>query len=719
MSIRRIGLSYEAPQVGIKFDASVQLSCLTLSLLGFGLSYPLNKISTKPEQIIKQLEFHLDGAALALDAGPLSIGGGLLKSNDDPLQLDGTLMVRVQNFAISALGSYADVKGKSSLFVFAALHQPLGGPPYFFVTGLAFGFGVNRALIIPAITDVQNFPLVRAAVDPAYLGKKLDLREISFKIGDYIYPSAGDFWMAAGLKFTSFGMINSFAMITVSFGTQFQVALLGLARITVPVQVPGAPEVEPVACAELALKVSLTLATGVLAVEAGLTDNSFILSRKCRLTGGFAFYCWFGPEHEGDFVVTLGGYHPRFIPPQHYPLVPRLGMNWPVSSNLSVTGGIYFALTPSCCMAGGKLNAVYDAGNLRAWFCAYADFLINWKPFYYDIAIAVSIGVSYRITLLGINKTFAIELGASVHLWGPPFGGVAHISWWVISFDINFGKLRSPIPPYVSWDEFQQSFLPQLQNSQATEADPDPVVSSIRIAGGLIRELEKEGKEGEKVTLRVVTAHGFSFTTESLIPSTSVRLNDNPVDIIPDIVKAELGIRPMGISHLQSEHSVSVEKKLNPAAGWDACFNPSPIKRSVPYALWSKDLSRPDRPSAEKIDNVPSGIHVSLKAGTPSHELNPIDLEKFKYDKIPKRIPWKEFKIPDQIPAPGKNTLMNTIWDNSDVNKKRNAMLQALGKEGLLLQAVEVPELAANAKEIFHSEPEMAVLGEEFKRPCV
>ena len=49
------------------------------------------------------------------------------------------------------------------------------------------------------------------------------------------------------------------------------------------------------------------------------------MTPECRLTGGFAFYTWFSGDHEGDFVVTLGGYQQKFKRPSHYPVVPRLG----------------------------------------------------------------------------------------------------------------------------------------------------------------------------------------------------------------------------------------------------------------------------------------------------------------------------------------------------------------------------------------------------------
>ncbi|GIK07133.1 hypothetical protein Aspvir_002788 [Aspergillus viridinutans] len=83
----------------------------------------------------------------------------------------------------------------------------------------------------------------------------------------------------------------------------------------------------------------------------------------------------------GDFVFTLGGYHQAFVIPAGYPNPPRLGISWTLGSNISVSGQAYFAITPKVCMGGGRLHASFSAGPIEAWFDAFADFLINYKPF--------------------------------------------------------------------------------------------------------------------------------------------------------------------------------------------------------------------------------------------------------------------------------------------------------------------------------------------------
>jgi uncharacterized protein DUF6603 len=206
-----------------------------------------------------------------------------------------------------------------------------------------------------AFAAVASFPLVAEAVKdggPASLptsheGQQKTLANKLEQLEQYVPPSVGDIFIAAGIKFTSFKLLDSFALLIIKFGRRFEIDLLGLSTLTAP-----PPEAEkalpPVAEAQFALIASFIPAEGFLGVRAQLMSNSYILSKDCHLNGGFAFYTWFAPHRQaGDFVLTLGGYHPKFVAPDHYPQVPRLSLNWQVSSELHLKADAYFALTGS------------------------------------------------------------------------------------------------------------------------------------------------------------------------------------------------------------------------------------------------------------------------------------------------------------------------------------------------------------------------------------
>lgn len=456
----KIGFAYTRGVLDISFNFSLKLGAMTLTLDGLSAGSPLTAFAPV---------FGLQGLGLTFSSGAVEISGGFVRQDVkgpdgvDITEYNGQALIKTGDFALSALGSYAKVDGETSMFIFAMVMAPFGGPPYFFITGLAAGFGYNRGLALPSIDQVATFPLVSGFVpgqSSPFSGSDPD-QALQVLVSQNVVPVAiGENWLAAGIQFTSFQMLQSFALVSVEFGSSLEIALLGLTTASVPTGDP-----RPLLFAQLALEVRILPDDGIVSVEAKLTSNSYLLDSSCHLTGGFAFYIWFGSNpHAGDFVVTLGGYHPNFNKPDYYPDVPRLGFNWVVTSELTIKGGMYFALTPVCFMAGGSLQALWQSGNLKCWFDIGADFLIMWKPYHYEIDVYLSFGVSYtfRINLLftHITVTISVSLGADLSIWGPAFSGKAHIHLWIVSFTVSFGASASQTPPPIPWSDFEQSFLP-------------------------------------------------------------------------------------------------------------------------------------------------------------------------------------------------------------------------------------------------------------------
>ena len=243
-------------------------------------------------------------------------------------------------------------------------------------------------------------------------------------------------------------MIEAQAVVSVSFGVDLQIGVVGTCSMTFP---KGDPY--PVAYVEIDVVASFAPSTGLLAVDGKLSPASYLFGGFVKLTGGFAFYAWFSGEHQGDFVVSLGGYHPAFSP-ANYPVVPRLGLEFSLGP-LKVLGQAYFALTPSMFMAGVRLTATFEAGPVKAWFDAGVDFLIAWAPFHYEAHAWVTIGCAVDLGLF----TLSVQIGADLQIWGPAFGGEALVDLDVVSFTIAFGAPRA-VPAPVGWTTFATNFLP-------------------------------------------------------------------------------------------------------------------------------------------------------------------------------------------------------------------------------------------------------------------
>lgn len=467
VELDRIGMQFEAGKLTILADARMMLGPVTIGFMGLGLRSPVDSFS--PEGV-------LDGLSVDYSSGPVSVGGGLVRRGNG---YEGQLHLTTATLSLEIIGGYSP--DPESFFAFGMLRDPpLGGPPHFFVEGVAVGMGYNSRLDTPASVDgVAAFPLVQAAM-PAQASPfgGGDLASVASGLGPVAHAMTGAGWLAAGVKFNSFKLIDSFALIAIDFGRSTRVTVMGLSRATLP------PETEdPVALFEVALLAVLDPDHGTLKVDGALTSRSYALSRSAHLTGGFAFHTWFKDAEgakAGDFVYTMGGYHPRFAPPPHYPVPQRLALNWQVSDDLSVKGSEYFAMTPACLMAGVSLEALWSSGDLSAWFDADADFLLYWKPFHYLAHVDTSIGVSYRLNLLFTHVTITVHIGVSIDIQGPPFGGEAHIDLDVVSFTISFGDDSDEAQP-LSWSQFRASFLP---------ADPASV-SSVQPVQGLLRDRAK------------------------------------------------------------------------------------------------------------------------------------------------------------------------------------------------------------------------------------
>ena len=629
LDCRKIGVGYTSQgnvnRLLAMFDGDVSLAGLNIDLDQLSVGIPINHPAT-----FEDYTLDLAGMEVTFQGGPVEISGGFLKSQGAGyIAYTGEALIKAATFSIVALGSYADVQGHPSMFIFGALQTPLGDPTgtgAFFVTGLAAGFGYNRSLKLPAQDMVASFPLVAGVMDPSlFAGKTPD--NVLVQLNNYIAPNLGVDWLAAGIKFTSWEIINSFALLSVEFGKEFEIGLLGLSQISLPV--PGKGGAAYV-YAEMALAVIINPEKGVFSATAVLTDNSYVIDKACRLTGGFAFVIWFkdgvvvdgqAPK-AGEFVLTLGGYNPAYTPPKYFPQEPRLGFNWPVSSEISIKGGAYFALTPSCVMAGGALDASYESGDLKAWFDAYANFLISWKPFHYDISVGVSIGVSYTIHFI-VTKTISISIGASLHIWGPEFRGRAEIHLWIVSVTISFGS--GPDNPdtaaTITWDQFEDSFLPKATTDNAgltmAMAMEAPVAPSTPVFNpNICRMTASKGilGKGTDATGWIIRADQFVFQTETPIPATEISfVSANPCPSIT--TETQLGIQPLGSLTMSSNHQLTISGSntldLN---GWTF----TAVDRAVPASLWATVNEGQQQPGSKTI----AGALVGIGSASPnSHPL--------------------------------------------------------------------------------------------------
>jgi hypothetical protein len=732
-------------ELSLLFDGSVQLAALNIALQGLSIGIPV----TAPADF-SQYDLDLNGMGVTFAESDVEVSGTLVKIPPDPsatpprnyTEYDGAALIKGGTFTVSALGSYAYVKdasganGYTSFFVFGMFIGDLGGPPFFYVTGLAAGFGYNRNIILPDQNSVPQFPLVAAINDPTILGaqplpnnnwKSPDPTTALSKMDQYVPPQRGQFWFAAGVRFTSFDLINSSALLVVEFGNQLEISLLGLSWMSLPPPAaPGASApTKRYAYAELGLQVKFLPQEGFLGATAILTANSFVIDPDCKLTGGFAFYIWFGDNpHAGEFVMTLGGYHPDFHPPSYYPNVPRLGFSWNVSSDVTISGDAYFALTPSAIMAGAGLQILFSRGDLKAWFKAQMDALIIWAPFHYVIDISVNIGVSYRVDLLFTTVTLSVELGAGLTIWGPRMGGSVYIDWYIISFTISFGADRGDGPQPLDWTNedgtgFAQSLLPhKTSNSQMLAAgsavqengsvQPSGVFTIV-VSTGLITTIH----DASGATVWIVRPNNFVFSVRTEIPTTEIDIAAAPgekaqtqflaTQYSPDGQNYFVCVRPMKATLSSSTITVTLtaddESKTYDLAGK---FSFDLALSGTPAAKWGRPVPDGQDPEQNTLldgrlfgfDNVTPLAPVLTPSGDSALEIDVTTA--FTYDTVdnegqynPNHLPLDVNAVPGgsvpSVDSAAMSKIHSSLMDPTVVTARNNVFttLQQFGINAL------------------------------------
>ncbi|RYP91655.1 hypothetical protein DL770_002221 [Monosporascus sp. CRB-9-2] len=616
LSISNVGLKYKDKKLAIMFDATFQLGPLGFSLVGFSLGFGFTTLDQFPTVTPAIL-----GLAASFEQPPLSIAGVIRHGNDGSVNYyAGGLVVGWTPYQFEAAGFYGIVTPEGSsdgfrtVFVFTKLNGPLVTLAFAEINSLCGGFGYNSSVRLPTVDEVYEFPFIASS---GLSGSDNAMRVLE-KLVDpgpsgWFKPLDKTYWLAVGLGVGAFQMLAIDAVVVVQFGSAIKLGIFAVATADVPTLASSFK----LAHVELGISAVADFDYGTLKIDAQLSPRSYILDPNCHLTGGFGLYYWFDAPHAdqsivGQFVFTLGGYHQTFNVPVGYPNPPRLGISWNLGGGLTISGEAYFAITPKACMAGGRLHAAFSAGPLGAWFDAFADFLINYKPFYFNMQAGLSVGVGFSIDIWFIHIRISVEIGAQLYLWGPPIAGRVHVDFWIVAFDINFGNdvsrneavslqdfyllvLQTGANPALSAARRGMLTMESHDEVEAEEgrqlleaARPKNEGHNFLAQSGLLNPEDKPERDQNEPW--IVRAGSFSFVVECKMAINAVK-NDPAND--PVITYGDIYSKPMKLtSTMTSTVTVVVQQDgtNKPDEGWQY----ERYLKSLPRALWAKYDSSTD-----------------------------------------------------------------------------------------------------------------------------
>lgn len=705
VTLERVGVATDLASVSFMIDASARFGPVKLGLLGLEAKVRI-ALPIKPEMSLK-------GLVVGCTTDAFKLSGGLVKRGENSYA--GSVMIGYGKVALSAIGSYIEtpppksvppaLKAESAtphIAIFAVLDTPLGGPPMFYINGLAGGIGYNRAWTNVSLADIANHPMIIAIEQGA-----VDNRAIE-RFDEISRPSKGDHWVAAGIKFTSFKIIDGTGLLVLSLGEETRVNLLAKLDLTFPPKALKA-KIPALVHAEILMQAEYRPSAGEIKVDGMLAPGSFLLNEQAVISGGFALYCWLDPSpYAGDFVLTLGGYHPRFKVPAHYPRVERLALNWRLSDQVQIKGEQYFALTPSAVMAGGLLEVNYQAGWGSASFKAQADFIIFFQPFAYSAKVNIAVHVDAQIEVWPITLKLALDLAVSMEIWGPPFGAVARISFYGLSKDIALGAPARSETPEVTWIEFRNSFLPLANHDERVAKLPQigqqPTVTdsliTLAASSGLLARLDPQTLRPLPPQASPADNAKASWLVDpgalQIELALSIPAKTLSVDEACQLDGAAFGIGPMNLAQQVLDVTVSV------GTGQKGKWLVHKTLTAVPMGLWNPS-GRPAAgafPEQQTIQGVLTGAQLTLQVSQP---------EVFHGDqRAPKtgegrQAWWVRTPLRPAVADPDMNTLRNSIA-TPEIYARRLGLLEAIAAIDKDI-AIKIEELAGSKDAI--SAPEV------------
>lgn len=522
-----LGFDLKTNTLSIVIDGTLTVGPLALTLLGFGVSFSFDGKDLRNLASIKP-SFDLSGLAASFQQDPVLLQGlferGVTADGDYFFQ--GAATVGITPYLFQAVGYYGKARDPkpATRSLFAAdepfdtffTYCQLNGPimtifGFAELTGLRGGFGYNSTIAFPNTQNLLSFPFITPP-DESDPSKAL----FQFFQGGWFTAQRDSHWIAAGVKVLAFEMLEVQTILTVEFGASLKFGLFGFATAEMPKRVE-----KKFVRVQLGIAATVDFDAGVMKIDGQLTPTSFILDPSCHVTGGFAMYSWFDsrdPTLDGDWVFTVGGYHKSFKVPTQYPVPPRLAITWNFDESINITGESYFAINSKVCMGGGRLHLVMTVGPLYAYFDAYADFLINYKPFHFQADGGILVGVHFTLDLWLVTIQINVDLAARLYLQGPPVNGTVHIDFYVFGFDVDFGERQVVSQSQLSLEEFYQLVL---------QADNQPKASNfLTHERQVARDNEAEVDDDPDQAL---CPHIFSCTS-GLMPSNNTK--SSPSDMI-------------------------------------------------------------------------------------------------------------------------------------------------------------------------------------------
>lgn len=422
--------------IGLSANIMAALGPIATSVEGIGIiglmSFPKDKTKSNLGPVQFDLKFKPPkGVGLSIDAGPVK-GGGFLRLDFEREEYSGTLeLVLSEWIAIRAIGLITTrmpdgSKGFSMLIVLTVD----------FGTGIQLGYGftlqavggilgVDRIVNINPLKDGIRSGSVESLMFPqdvianapriiSDLKSYFPVQQDTFLVG----PMVKIGWGTPNLLSVSMGVILEFPAVNITIVGVLKVVLPDEKADILRLQVNFMGRLEP--------------SNKLLWFYAELFDSRVL---NITLEGGMGLFVHWGSP--ANFVVSVGGFHPRYSPPPlPFPSPPRIAVSILNQVVAKVQIKAYFAVTSNTVQFGARAELYFGLSAFKIEGHIAFDAMFQFDPFYFSFSISSSLSVKvFGIGLFSVGFSGLLEGPTPWHIEGK-----GSISLLFFSIDVPFEK---------------------------------------------------------------------------------------------------------------------------------------------------------------------------------------------------------------------------------------------------------------------------------------
>jgi hypothetical protein len=386
-----------------------------------------------------EMGFHPpSGVGIAIDAGPVS-GGGYLEFDPDEERYAGVLQLDIKKLTLNAVGLLTTElpngeDGFSLLLIITAEFPPVQLGMGFTLNGVGGLLGVNRSVKGKPLGNAVRDGSVGSILfpeDPVANSQRIisDLRSI-------FPPTDGVHVVGPMAKLGYGGSIITLDVGVILSIPTWKIVLLGKMSTALPDEKSALIELN------LAVVGLLDIPNKRVAIDATMYDSRIVMF---TVSGDMALRSRWGDDPR--FVMSVGGWNPRFDPPSEFPDLDRVRASMEQGNfRMELTG--YLAVTSNTFQIGSGVHAVAKVGPLKAEGTLAFDALFQFDPFKFIIDFLAQFSITFK------GKGLSVKLDGT--LMGPgPFRLRGTVSFELlfisVSKDINvtIGKSKSTeeLPP--------------------------------------------------------------------------------------------------------------------------------------------------------------------------------------------------------------------------------------------------------------------------------